>query len=67
MGKKSQMGLPKTNWLGDKLYSATGVFLYCISAFITLSQSGDPSDLVLSISNRLPDLTAVSARRLLCG
>ena len=67
MGKKSRMGLPKTNWLGDKLYSATGVFLYCISAFITLSQSGDPSDLVLSISNRLPDLTAVSARRLLCG
>ena len=67
MGKKSRMGLPKTNWLGDKLYSASGVLLYCISACITLSQSGDPSDLVLSISNHLPDLTAVSARRLLCG
>ena len=67
LAKKSQMGLPKTNWLGDKLYSASGVFLYCISACITLSQPGDPSDIVLSISNHLPDLTAVSAHRLQCG
>ena len=67
MGRKSRMGLPNTNWLGDKLYSLSGVFQCCIRALKTLSQSGEPSDLVLSISNRLPDLTAVSALRLLCG
>ena len=67
IGKKSRMGRPKTNWLGDKLNSLSGVFLCCIKALSTLSQSGEPSDFVLSISNLLPDLTAVSALRLLCG
>ena len=67
MGKKSRIGRPNTNWLGDNPNSLSGVFLCCISALITLSQSGDPSDLVLSSSSRFPDLTAVSARRLLCG
>ena len=67
IGKKSRMGLPKTNWLGDKLNSVSGVFRCCINARITLSQSGEPSNLVLSMRSRFPDLTAVSARRLLCG
>ena len=67
MGKKSRMGLPKTNWLGERLYLLSGVFRCCIRALSTLSQSGEPSDFVLSKSSLLPDLTAVSALRLLCG
>ena len=65
MGKKSLIGRPNTNWLGDKPYSLSGVLRCCISARSTLSQSGEPSDLVLSSSNLFPDFTAVSARRLL--
>ena len=66
-GRKSRIGLPNINWLGDKPYSASGVLRCCIIALIILSQIGDPSNLVLSNNNRLPLFTAVSARRLLCG
>ena len=67
IGRKSLIGLPNINWLGDKPYSASGVFRCCIIALIILSHCGEPSALVLSNNSRLPLLTAVSARRLLCG
>ena len=64
IGRKSLIGRPKTNWAGDSLYSESGVFRCCIIARNNLSESGEPSDLVLSINTLLADLTAVSARRL---
>ena len=67
IGRKSLIGLPNINWLGDKPYSASGVLRCCIIALIILSHCGEPSALVLSNNSRLPLLTAVSARRLLCG
>ena len=54
MGKKSWIGHPNTNWLGDNPYSLSGVLRCCIKALMTLSQSGEPSDLVLSRSNLSP-------------
>ena len=67
IGRKSRIGLPKINWLGDSPYSASGVFRCCIIALMILSQCGEPSVFVLSNNNRLPLFTAVSARRLLDG
>ena len=32
IGRKSRTGRPKINWLGDKLYSASGVLRCCIIA-----------------------------------
>ena len=63
----SRIGLPNINWLGDKPYSASGVLQCCIMARMILSQIGDPSVLVLSNNSLFPLLTAVSARKLLCG
>ena len=63
-GRKSRMGRPNNNWDGDKPNSVSGVFLCCIVALIILSHSGDPSNLVLSITILLADFTEVSALRL---
>ena len=60
IGKKSLIGRPKIISLGDSLYSVSGVFLCCMMALVTLSMSGEPSDLVFSIRMRLQLLTPVS-------
>ena len=67
MGRKSLIGLPKIICDGANWNSVSGVLRCCISALVTLSQSGDPSDLVLSIRSLLADLTAASWRRLDLG
>ena len=67
IGRKSLIGLPKINWLGDNPNSASGVLRCCIIALMILSHCGEPSALVLSSNNLLPLFTAVSARKLLWG
>ena len=66
-GRKSLMGRPYTIWAGLMPYSESGVFLCCSRALEILSRSGDPSDLLLSSTILLADLTADSARKLLFG
>ena len=50
-GSRSLIARPKRSWAGERLRSLMGVFLCCRRAWLTLSQSGLPSDLVLVIKS----------------
>jgi len=55
------------SWAGLRWMSVSGVFLYCIKAFATLSVSREPVREILFIIIRLAVLTADSARPFDCG
>ena len=66
-GRESRIGRPNNSSAGDILESRSGVFLYWSRAEVKLLLRTEPVGEVLDRISRLMDLTATSARQLLCG